>query len=132
MALHPDFPESSYTILNPDLCRISADASRHETTMDKLMSSLVSQLHHKEKDGRGSGYVGAIGTSNRLLTWGFNTPHLSPPLRGEVRGKVRPGESEARGEGLAEFQDSFACFLEDYNDVVSCAKNYLAVHFKMD
>ena len=92
MALHPDFPESPYAILNPLIRWFPADEALRETSMDKLMPPLVSQLRRKVKEWRDSGYVGATDTSKSLLNWWFNTPHLLP----------------SGGEGLAEFQYYFA------------------------
>jgi type III restriction enzyme len=37
MALHPNFPESPYTILDPAIRWFPADESLRETTMDRLM-----------------------------------------------------------------------------------------------
>ena len=78
MALHLNFPESPYAILNPDLRWFPADEALRETSSDKLMPPLVSQLRRKVKDWRDSGYVGATDTSKSLLNWWFNTPHLRP------------------------------------------------------
>lgn len=84
MALHPDFPESPYAILDPALRWFPADETLRETSMDKLMPPLVSQLRRKVKDWRNSGYVAATATSRSLLNWWFNTPHLLPQPGGEM------------------------------------------------
>lgn len=84
IALHPDFPESPYAILNPLIRWFPADEALRETSMDKLMPPLVSQLRRKVKEWRDSGYVGATDTSKSLLNWWFNTPHLRPSLAGTV------------------------------------------------
>ena len=76
MALHPDFPESPFAVLNPEIRWFPADEALRETTMDKLMPPLVAQLRKKVKEFRDSGYVGAAETSKNLLNWWFNTPHL--------------------------------------------------------
>src|SRR3972149_4799253 len=76
MALHKDFPESPYAILDPVLRWFPADEALRETSMDKLMPPLVPQLRRKVKEWRDSGYVGATDTSRSLLNWWFNTPHL--------------------------------------------------------
>ncbi len=78
MALHPDFPDSPHTILDPMLRWFPADEALRDTSMDKLMPPLVSQLRKKVKEWRDSGYVGATDTSRSLLNWWFNTPHLVP------------------------------------------------------
>jgi len=84
MALHPNFPESPYAILDPALRWFPADEALRETSMDKLMPPLVSQLRRKVKEWRASGYVGATDTSKSLLNWWFNTPHLLPQADGTM------------------------------------------------
>ncbi|MBI2304386.1 MAG: DEAD/DEAH box helicase family protein [Chloroflexi bacterium] len=101
MALHKDFPESPYAILDPAIRWFPADEALRETSMDKLMPPLVSQLRKKVKEWRDSGYVGATDTSKSLLNWWFNTSHLLPQA-------YLPSPSGAGGEGLAEFQYYFA------------------------
>lgn len=78
MALHPDFPNSPHAILNPEVRWFPADETLRDTSMDKLMPPLVAQLRRKVKDFRDSGYVGASDTSQSLLTWWFQEPHLLP------------------------------------------------------
>jgi type III restriction enzyme len=76
MALHKDFPESPYAILDPSIRWFPADEALRETSMDKLMPPLVPQLRRKVKEWRDNSYVGATNTSRSLLNWWFNTPHL--------------------------------------------------------
>ncbi|MBC8255654.1 MAG: DEAD/DEAH box helicase family protein, partial [Ardenticatenia bacterium] len=76
MALHKDFPESPHAILDPAIRWFPADEALRETSMEKLMPPLVSQLRKKVKTFRDSGYVGAADTSKSLLNWWFNTAHL--------------------------------------------------------
>jgi type III restriction enzyme len=84
MALHKDFPESPYAIIDPSIRWFPADEALRETSMDKLMPPLVPQLRKKVKEWRDSGYVGATDTSRSLLNWWFNTPHLMPQANGTV------------------------------------------------
>ena len=84
MALHPKFPESPYTILDPTMRWFPADETMRDTGMDKLMPPLVSQLRRKVKEWRDSGYVGATDTSKSLLNFWFNTPHLLPQADGTM------------------------------------------------
>lgn len=84
MALHPSFPESPHAILDPAIRWFPADEALRETSMDKLMPPLVSQLRRKVKEWRDSGYVGASATSRSLLNWWFNSPHLLPQANGEM------------------------------------------------
>ena len=76
MALHKNFPDSPHAILNPEIRWFPADEALRETSMDKLMPPLVSQLRKKVKEFRDSGYAGASDTSKSLLNWWFNTPHM--------------------------------------------------------
>jgi len=78
MALHPDFPDSPYAILDPEIRWFPADEALPETSADKLMPPLVYQLRRKVKEFRDSGYVGATDTSWSLLNWWFKEPHLLP------------------------------------------------------
>jgi type III restriction enzyme len=84
MALHPNFPESPYEVLDPKIRWFPADEALRETTMDKLMPPLVPQLRRKVKEFRDGGYVGATDTSRSLLNWWFNTPHLLPQADGTM------------------------------------------------
>ena len=47
MALHPDFPESPYAILDPAIRWFPADEALRETSAEKLMPPLVPQLAEK-------------------------------------------------------------------------------------
>ena len=84
MALHPNFPDSPYAILDPATRWFPADEALRETSMDKLMPPLVPQLRRKVKEWRDNGYVGATDTSRSLLNWWFNTPHLLPQADGTM------------------------------------------------
>ncbi|MCP4603315.1 MAG: DEAD/DEAH box helicase family protein [Proteobacteria bacterium] len=76
MALHKNFPDNPHAILDPDIRWFPADEALRETSMEKLMPPLVSQVRRKVKEFRDSGYVGASDTSKSLLNWWFNTPHM--------------------------------------------------------
>ncbi|MHB9026720.1 MAG: DEAD/DEAH box helicase family protein [Armatimonadota bacterium] len=76
MALHKNFPESPYAVLDPSLRWFPADEALRDTSMEKLMPPLVPQLRRKVKEWRDSGYVGATDTSKSLLHWWFDTQHL--------------------------------------------------------
>ena len=52
MALHPNFPESPHAILDPSVRWFPADEALRDTSMDKLMPPLVSQLRRKVKEWR--------------------------------------------------------------------------------
>ncbi len=82
MALHPDFPDSPHAILEPDIRWFPADEALRESSMEKLMPPLVSQLRRKVKEFRDGGYAGATDTSKSLLNWWFKEPHLQPRVDG--------------------------------------------------
>jgi len=84
MALHPNFPESPYAILDPAVRWFPADEALRESSSEKLMPPLVSQLRRKVKEWRDSVYVGATDTSKSLLNYWFNTPHLLPQADGTM------------------------------------------------
>ena len=84
MALHPNFPDSPFVILDPAIRWFPADEALRETTSEKLMPPLVAELRKKTKDWRNSGYEDAASTSKSLLNWWFNTPHLMPQADGTM------------------------------------------------
>ena len=84
MALHPNFPESPHAILDPTVRWFPADEALRETSMDKLMPPLVSQLRRMVKEWRNSGYEGATDTSKSLLNWWFKTRHMLPKADGTM------------------------------------------------
>ena len=84
MALHPDFPDSPYTILDPALRWFPADEALRETSFEKLLPPLVPQLRKQVQEWRANLYAGAMETSRSLLNWWFNTPHLMPKADGTV------------------------------------------------
>ena len=84
MALHKDFPQSPYAILDPGIRWFPADEALRESSMEKLMPPLVAVLRRKVKEFRDGGYVGAADTSRSLLNWWFNTPHLLPKADGTM------------------------------------------------
>jgi type III restriction enzyme len=84
MALHPKFPSSPYSILDPEIRWFPADEALRGTSADKLMPPLVPTLRKRVKEWRESGYVGATLTSKSLLNWWFNTPKLWPQPDGTL------------------------------------------------
>src|ERR1035437_4444591 len=84
MALHPDFPVSPYAILDPSIRWFPADEVLRDSSMEKLLPPLVTELRKKVKAWRDKGYQGARETSRNLLNWWFNTPHLMPQSDGTM------------------------------------------------
>lgn len=76
MAIHPDFPNSPYTILDPLYRWFPADEALRESSYDKLMPPMVHKLRQAVADWRSSGYAGASNTSKALLWWWFQNEHL--------------------------------------------------------
>ena len=56
MALHKDFPDSPYVILDPAIRWFPADEALRDTGMDKLLPPLVTELRKKVKAWRDNGY----------------------------------------------------------------------------
>jgi type III restriction enzyme len=81
MALHPDFPPSPHTILDPAIRWFPADETLRERS-EQLMPPLVPALRRKVKLWRDNAYAGATETSKSLLRWWFQTEHLMPQLDG--------------------------------------------------
>jgi type III restriction enzyme len=82
MALHPDFPASPHTILDPNMRWFPADETLREGSMEKLLPPLVTLLRKEVKIWRDRGYEGAADTSRSLLNWWFKTPHMLPTADG--------------------------------------------------
>lgn len=86
MALHPDFPNSPYTILDPAIRWFPADEALRATSYEKLLPPLVHELRKKVTAWRSSAYEGATDTSIALLNWWFKTEHLLPKADGTMAG----------------------------------------------
>ena len=80
MALHPDFPTSPHSILEPDIRWFPADEALRESSYEKLLPPLVHELRKKVKVWRDNGYEGAADTSIALLNWWFNQEHMLSKL----------------------------------------------------
>ncbi len=86
MALHPDFPGSPHTILDPAIRWFPADETLRETSYEKLLPPLVHELRKKVTTWRSRDYEGASNTSKALLNWWFKTEHLLPKADGSMAG----------------------------------------------
>ena len=80
MALHKNFPQSPYEILDPAIRWFPAD----ENLRDRGLPPLVAELRKKVKDWRASGYDGASETSKTLLKWWFLTDHPTETSNGDL------------------------------------------------
>ncbi len=76
MAIHPDFPDSPYEILNPDIRWFPADETLRESSYEKLLPPLVHKIRKELKIWRDKNYEGATITSRALLKWWFQTEHI--------------------------------------------------------
>src|SRR5258708_17584087 len=76
MALHPDFPQSPYETLLPDVRWFPAAEDLRSTAYEKLLPPLVANVREGVKAWRDAGYAGASATSRALLSWWFDTDHL--------------------------------------------------------
>jgi len=84
MAIHPDFPTSPHSILEPDVRWFPADEALRESSYEKLLPPLVHELRKKVKAWRDNGYEGAADTSIVLLNWWFNQEHMLPKPGGTM------------------------------------------------
>lgn len=71
MALHANFPQSPYEILDPSIRWFPADEALREKSYDKLLPPLVHKLRQEVKQWRDSNYQGVSDTSRSLLHWWF-------------------------------------------------------------
>ncbi len=76
MALHPDFPKSPHVPLDPAIRWFPADEALREQGYEKLLPPLVAELRKKVREWRNSRYEGASETTQALLRWWFETPHV--------------------------------------------------------
>ncbi len=84
MAIHRSFPDSPYSILDPDYRWFPADEALRESSYEKLLPPLVHKIRGDVKEWRESGYAGASSTSRALLDWWFNTEHIMPQADGSM------------------------------------------------
>lgn len=82
MAIHPDFPSSPHSILEPNIRWFPADEALRESSYEKLLPPLVHELRKKVKEWRNNSYEGASNTSITLLNWWFKKEHLIPKAGG--------------------------------------------------
>ena len=76
MALHPDFPESPYVIIDPSVRWLPDQSLLFDLDYGMLLPPLVQKIREQVKTWRNDNYSGASETSKALLNWWFNTRHL--------------------------------------------------------
>ena len=76
MALHPSFPSSPYTVLDPAYRWFPAAEELRSTAYEKLLPPMVASIREEVSAWRTSDYAGASETSRALLEWWFETDHL--------------------------------------------------------
>ena len=84
MALHPEFPSSPYEVLNPEHRWFPASEELRERAYEKLLPPLVAHIRTEVAEWRASGYAGASSTSRALLSWWFETKHLTEQADGTL------------------------------------------------
>jgi len=77
MALHKDFPQNPFEILDPSVRWFPADEDLREQGYEKLLPPFVSELRKLVKDWRDKNYEGATETSKSLLNWWFKEEHTT-------------------------------------------------------
>ncbi len=128
MALHPDFPASPYSVLNPDVRWFPADEVRRESSYEKLLPPLVHELRKKVKAWRDSGYEGATDTSIALLNWWFNQEHLLPKSGLSACGHAQAGGTMAKFQYYFAQQEAVESIIYLY-DVVNVKDKYDLLRF---
>ena len=76
MALHPDFPKSPHTIIDPSVRWFPEQPMLFDLEYAMLLPPLVHKIRDQVKTWRDNNYGGASETSKALLNWWFNIPHL--------------------------------------------------------
>lgn len=84
MALHPDFPKSPYAELVPEHRWFPAAEELRTTAYERLLPPLVANIRREVSAWRKSKYMGASDTSRSLLTWWFETEHLTEAADGTL------------------------------------------------
>lgn len=84
MALHPDFPESPYEIIDPSVRWLPDQTLLLGTEYETLLPPLVHQVREQVKTWRDNNYSGASETSKALLSWWFKTPHPQEQADGTI------------------------------------------------
>ena len=82
MALHPDFPESPYAIIDPSVRWIPDQSLLFNMDYGMLLPPLVQKIREQVKTWRDNNYNGASETSKALLNWWFKTSHLQEQSEG--------------------------------------------------
>ena len=85
MALSENFPKDPFVVLDPKERWFPADESLRETSAEKLLPPLVSEIRKQVDAFRKSGYEGASDTSKSLLKWWFQTEHF---IEGSTSGET--------------------------------------------
>ena len=84
MALHPQFPNSPYAVLSPDLRWFPADEAPRESAYETLLPPLVAKIREEVAEWRKDGYRGASKTSIALLNWWFKSDHMIEQADGSL------------------------------------------------
>lgn len=75
MALHKDFPQNPYQILDPGVRWFPAPEDLRDQGYEKLLPPFVSELRKLVQEWRKNNYQGATETSKSLLNWWFKAEH---------------------------------------------------------
>lgn len=84
MALHPEFPKSSYAPLLPEHRWFPAAEDLRATAYEKLLPPLVAKVRQEVQTWRAHAYAGASPTSVALLRHWFETEHLTENADGSL------------------------------------------------
>lgn len=84
MALHKNFPNSPYDVLQPAMRWFPAAEELRASAYEKLIAPLVANIRHEVTTWREADYAGASATSRALLKWWFQRPHLVDEADGSL------------------------------------------------
>jgi type III restriction enzyme len=82
MALHHEFPRSPYEVLDAANRWFPAAEELRSTAYEKLLPPLVAKIREEVQAWRKAQYAGVSATSKALLTWWFETDHLTEQADG--------------------------------------------------
>ncbi len=128
MAIHPDFPTSPHSILEPDIRWFPADEALRESSYEKLLPPLVHELRKKVKAWRDNSYEGATDTSIALLNWWFNQEHLLPKSDLSACGHAQAGGTMEKFQYYFAQQEAVESIIYLY-DVVKVKDKYDLLRF---
>ncbi|WP_115702525.1 DEAD/DEAH box helicase [Legionella sainthelensi] len=95
MAIHPDFPNNPYSILDPNIRWFPGDQDINNVGHDKLIPPLVHKIRTSVNQWRNNNYEGASWVTRALLTYWFELNHYTENSNNQVSFKWYFAQREA-------------------------------------